>query len=278
MDNVTVGDITIGAGQPLCVIGGPDVIEDMRTLEQIAETLCDLTARLGLTYIFKASYEKDNRSSATSYRGPGMEVGLRMLAAIRDKYGCPITSDTHRIADVAPGAAVLDLMQIPAFLCQQTSLVLAFGEAGRPVNIKKAQFLSPQAMAGPINKVRSTGNRQIMVSERGTCFGYGHLVSDVTCIPIMQGLGVPVVYDATHIIRHNAYPSEDMARGGSPHLVPHLVRAGVGAGANALFLETHPNPAVAKCDASSMYRLDLMEELLTQAKAIHDKMREWQEA
>ena len=276
MENVTVGDISIGRGEPLCVISGPDVIEDMGTLEHIAETLCDITTRVGVSLIFKASYEKDNRSSGTSYIGPRRDKGLEMLAKIREKYGCPVTADTHRMEDVGPAAAVLDLMQIPAFLCQQTSLVVKFGEAGKPVNVKKGQFLSPQSMAGAVGKLRSTGNRQILLTERGTCFGYNRLVSDLTSIPIMQGLGVPVVYDSTHIIRHGGYPSEDMVNGGSPQFVFHLVRAGIGAGANALFLETHPKPEIARCDAASMLPLDQMEPLLVQAKALHDRMQEWE--
>lgn len=277
MDNVTVGNITIGEGQPLCVICGPDVIENQATLDHVAETMCELTARLGISYIFKASYEKDNRGSEQSYRGPGMAKGLEMLARVRDRFGCPITSDTHRAEEVGPSAEVLDLQQIPAYLCQQTSLVLAFGEAGKPVNVKKAQFLEPGNMKSAVGKLRSTGNRQIILTERGTCFGYNKLISDVTCIPIMRELGVPVAYDATHIIRNYGYPSSDMERGGSPQFVPALVRSGIAAGAHALFLETHPKPSAAECDASSMLPLDQMEKVLVQAKTIHDHMRAWGE-
>ncbi len=278
MQNVTVGDITIGDGQPLCVIGGPDVIEDQAGLEEIAETMAEITARLGISFIFKASYEKDNRGSERSYRGPGVTKGLEMLAKVRDKVGCPITSDSHDAQQVEPAGEVLDLLQVPAYLCQQTSLLLKFGETGKPVNVKKGQFLAPANMGSAVGKLQSTGNRQILVTERGTCFGYNKLISDLTCVPILRDLGVPVVYDATHIVRNYGFPSEDMVNGGSPHFVPPLVRAGIAAGANALFLETHPKPEDAKCDASSMWPLHKMEGLLTQAKAIHEVMRGWGEA
>lgn len=278
MENVSVNGLTIGEGQPLCVIGGPDVIEDQDTLDRIAETMCALTADLGISYIFKASYTKDNRGSASSYQGPGLKQGLEMLAKVRDKFGCPITSDSHNVDEIDAAAEVLDLLQVPAYLCQQTSLVLKFGASGKPVNVKKGQFVAPSNMSSAVGKIRSTGNHQVLVTERGTCFGYNKLISDMTCIPILRDLGVPVVYDATHIIRNYGYPSEDMEHGGSPEFVPALVRAGVAAGANALFLETHPTPEVAQCDASSMWRLEDMPGLLQQAKTIHDVMRGWGEA
>ena len=278
MENVSVNGITIGEGQPLCVIGGPDVIEDQDTLDRIADTMCEITARLGITYIFKASYTKDNRGSEESYQGPGLQRGLEQLAKVREKFGCPITADSHTLEEVDSAAEVLDLLQVPAYLCQQTSLLVKFGETGKPVNVKKGQFLAPGNMSSAVGKLRRTGNRQIILTERGTCFGYNQLVSDVTCVPVMRELGVPIVYDATHIVRNYGFRSEDMERGGSPEYVPALVRAGIGAGANALFLETHPQPEIAKCDASSMWRLDKMEKLLTQAKTFHDLMREWGEA
>lgn len=249
MDNVTVGDITIGAGQPLCVIGGPDVIEDMRTLEQIAETLCDLTARLGLTYIFKASYEKDNRSSADSYRGPGLDGGLQQLGEIQRELGVPLLTDVHRPADVAAVAKCVDAIQVPALLCRQTSLLEAVGASGRPVNLKKGQFMHPAAMGGAIDKVRSAGGRDVLLTERGSCFGYERMVSDMTAVMRMRALGCPVVFDAGH------------AANGRDEIAT-LAKSGIAAGADALFVECHPAPQRALCDGSRMLDLDELDQLL----------------
>ena len=274
MEEVRVGEIRIGKGQPLMLIAGPCVLESEAVVMETAKRLKDLCGSLGIPLIFKASYEKDNRGSEKSYRGPGVEKGLEMLARVRKRFGVPVLSDIHRVEDVDQAKGVLDVLQVPAFLCQQTSLLLKVGEAGKPVNIKKGQFIAPEGMAGAVEKIQSTGNHQVLLTERGTCFGYNKLISDYCSIPIMQDIGCPVIFDATHIVRNYGIPSED-PRGGSPRFVPHLSRAAVAAGCNGLFLETHPDPNQALCDASSMIPLDRLEVLLRQTKAIHDMVRSW---
>jgi len=274
MEEVRVGEIRIGKGQPLMLIAGPCVLESEAVVMETAKRLKDLCGSLGIPLIFKASYEKDNRGSEKSYRGPGLEKGLEMLARVKGRFGLPVLSDIHRGEDVDQAKGVLDVLQVPAFLCQQTSLLLKVGEAGKPVNIKKGQFIAPEGMAGAVKKIQSTGNHQVLLTERGTCFGYNKLISDYCSIPIMQDIGCPVIFDATHIVRNYGIPSED-PRGGSPRFVPHLSRAAVAAGCNGLFLETHPDPNQALCDASSMIPLDRLEVLLRQTKAIHDMVRSW---
>jgi len=274
MEEVRVGGIRIGKGQPLMLIAGPCVLESEAVVMETAKRLKDLCGSLGIPLIFKASYEKDNRGSEKSYRGPGVERGLEMLGRVKGRFGLPVLSDIHRVEDVDQAKGVLDVLQVPAFLCQQTSLLLKVGEAGKPVNIKKGQFIAPEGMAGAVKKIQSTGNHQVLLTERGTCFGYNKLISDYCSIPIMQDIGCPVIFDATHIVRNYGIPSED-PRGGSPRFVPHLSRAAVAAGCNGLFLETHPDPNQALCDASSMIPLDRLEVLLRQTKAIHDMVRSW---
>lgn len=274
MIEVRVGDIRIGEGNPLVLIAGPCVIESEANALEIAKRLQEICSDLKIPYIFKASYEKDNRGSEKSYKGPGLEEGLKILARVKEKVGIPVLSDVHRMEDVDQAREVLDIIQIPAFLCQQTSLLLKVGEARKVVNIKKGQFVAPEGMAGAVRKIHSTGNRQVLLTERGTCFGYNKLVSDFCSIPIMQETGCPVIFDATHVVRNYGIPSED-PRGGSPRYVPYLSRAAVAVGCNGLFLETHPRPSEALCDASSMIPLDEMETLLRQTKAIHDMVRGW---
>ena len=274
MEEVRIGDIRIGKGHPLVLIAGPCVLEDEALTLEIARELKKLCGELKIPLIFKASYEKDNRGSEKSYKGPGLEEGLRWLSQVKEKVGLPVLSDIHRMEDVDMAKQVLDILQVPAFLCQQTSLLLKVGAAGRVVNIKKGQFLAPEGMAGAVKKIYSTGNRQVLLTERGTCFGYNKLISDLCSIPIMQEIGCPVIFDATHVVRNYGIPSED-PRGGSPQFVPHLSRAAAAAGCNGLFLETHPDPRRALCDASSMIPLREMGELLRQVKTIHDLVREW---
>jgi 2-dehydro-3-deoxyphosphooctonate aldolase (KDO 8-P synthase) len=274
MNEVKVGEIRIGKGNPLVLIAGPCVLEGEAMAMEIARGLKELCKALGIPLIFKASYEKDNRGSEESYRGPGLEEGLKILARVKEKVGTPVLSDVHRVEDVDLAKKVLDIIQVPAFLCQQTSLLLKVGEAGKVVNIKKGQFVAPENMAGAVKKIYSTGNDQVLLTERGTCFGYNKLVSDFCSIPIMQEIGCPVIFDATHVVRNYGIPSED-PRGGSPQYVPHLSRAAVAVGCNGLFLETHPMPSQALCDASSMIPLKEMEGLLRQTKAIHDMVRSW---
>ncbi len=272
MQNVKIGNMIIGKGHPLALIAGPCVLEEASTAFEIARYLATLREELGVPVIFKASYEKDNRGSEKSYIGPGLTDGLGMLKDIRREFGMPVLSDVHRVEDVDPAAEALDVLQVPAYLCQQTGLLLKVGSAGKPVNVKKGQFIAPEGMSSAVNKILGTGNNQILLTERGTCFGYNNLVSDMTCIPVMQSLGFPVVYDATHIVRVYGIPSKDPS-GGRPEFVPHLVRAGVAAGCNALFIECHPSPFDAECDASSMVPLDKMKGLLEQALEIADVVR-----
>ncbi|MBZ0272326.1 3-deoxy-8-phosphooctulonate synthase [bacterium] len=263
MNDVRVGDIVIGDGHPLALISGPCVVEDRDTVMEIAEKLKELTARHDVPWIFKSSFEKDNRGSASGYRGPGMEGGLRILEEVKRAFEVPVLSDVHQIDQIDAAAEVLDVLQIPAYLCQQTSLVLAIGEAGKCVNVKKGQFLAPETMNSVVGKLHSVGNKNVLLTERGTCFGYNRLVSDLRCVPIMKDLGCPVVYDPTHIVRIYGVPSDD-PRGGEPQYVPMLSRVGVAAGANALFIETHTDLSRAKCDAVSMLRFDRLEGLLPQ--------------
>jgi 2-dehydro-3-deoxyphosphooctonate aldolase (KDO 8-P synthase) len=274
MNEVRVGEIRIGKGNPLVLIAGPCVLEGEALALEIAGQLKELSGALKIPFIFKASYEKDNRGSEKSYKGPGLEEGLKILSKVKEKVGVSVLSDVHRMEDVDRAKEVLDIIQVPAFLCQQTSLLLKVGETGRVVNIKKGQFIAPENMAGTVKKIYSTGNRQVLLTERGTCFGYNKLISDFCSIPIMQEIGCPVIFDATHVIRNYGIPSED-PRGGSPQYVPHLTRAAVAVGCNGLFLETHPRPSQALCDASSMIPMNEMENLLRQTKAIHDMVRGW---
>jgi len=266
------GGIVIGPGQPLALMAGPCVIESDDLMLRVAEKMIALTRRLGIPYIFKSSFEKDNRSNEAFFRGPGIEKGLALLARIKKDLGVPVVSDIHRESDIRAAAEVLDVIQIPAFLCQQTSLLLAAGRSGKPINVKKGQFMSPDNMKGAVSKILSTGNDQILLCERGTLFGYNNLVNDFTAIPVMQDTGCPVVYDATHSVRRYGIPSADPA-GGRPQYVPYLVRCGVAAGCDALFMETHPDPPKALCDASSQYPLDRMEPLLDQARRISEIAR-----
>ena len=274
MNEVQIGEIRIGRGNPFVLIAGPCVIESEENALETARELKKICSGLKIPFIFKASYEKDNRGSERSYKGPGLNEGLRILSKVKGEVGIPVLSDIHRAEDIDPAKDVLDILQIPAFLCQQTSLLLKAGGAGRPVNIKKGQFVAPESMAGAVKKIHSTGNHQVILTERGTCFGYNKLISDYCSIPIMQEIGCPVIFDATHVVRNYGIPSED-PRGGSPQFVPHLSRAAVAVGCNGLFLETHPEPKRALCDASSMIPLREMEGLLRQAKAIHDMVRGW---
>ena len=269
-----VGKVRIGHGLPLGLIAGPCVIEEPDTVLKIAERLVRITGRLRMPYIFKASYEKDNRGTEKNYRGPGATEGLKLLKKVRDTFGCPVLSDVHRGVDAAEAAEYLDALQVPAYLCQQTELLQAIGKTGKGVNVKKGQFLAPEGMAGAVSKLKSVGNTNVLLTERGSSFGYNRLVSDLRAIPIMKETGCPVVFDATHIVRLYGLPSSD-PRGGEPQYVPMLVRAGIAAGANALFLETHFNPPQAWCDAASMIPLSVLEPLLEQAMELSALTRKW---
>lgn len=259
--------VVVGDGHPLALISGPCVIDSRELVFETAKRLTDITQRVGIPLIFKSSYEKDNRGSEKNWRGPMSDEGLKILKDVRDEFGIPVLTDIHRTEDVDLVAEAVDVMQIPAYMCQQTSLVLACGKTGRPINVKKGQFLSPETMSSAVSKIRSTGNKNVLLTERGACFGYNRLVADMRSIPIMQELGAPACFDATHIVRLYGISSSDPA-GGEPRFVPHLTLAGVAAGADALFLEAHPNPMSAKCDAASQLLLDNLESLLKMAIAV----------
>ena len=273
MRDVTVDDIVIGKGQPLALIAGPCVLEEESVAFEAAQFLASLRDDLGIPVIFKTSYEKDNRTLEKSYRGPGLIETLKVLGKIKQEFGMPVTSDVHRISDVSRVAEVLDVIQIPAYLCKQTSLLIEVGSVGKPINVKKGQFLSPEEMSGVTGKIMSAGNDQILLTERGTCFGYNHLISDMCAVPIMQSLGFPVVFDATHIVLRMVPIASQPPLNDRSEFVPYLVRAGVAAGCNALFIECHPSPLDAKCDSESMVPLAKMRDLMEQALEIAEIVR-----
>ena len=259
--------IKIGQGHGLAVISGPCVIDSRELIMKTARALVDITQRVGVGLIFKSSYEKDNRGSEKNWTGPMAAEGLKILAEVRKEFGCPVLTDVHRQEDVDMVAEYVDVLQIPAYMCQQTSLVVACGKTGKPINVKKGQFLAPENMSSAVSKIRSTGNKNVLLTERGACFGYNRLVADMRSIPVMQELGAPACFDATHVVRLYGISSADPA-GGEPRYVPHLTLAAVAAGADALFLETHPNPMQAKCDAASQLDLKYYENLVRMSVAV----------
>lgn len=267
--SVSVGQktIKIGSGEDLALIAGPCVIDSRELAFNTARSLADIGQRLGIGIIFKSSYEKDNRGAVANWKGPLLEEGLKVLADIRAEFGLPVLTDVHRPDEVARTAEYVDVLQIPAYMCQQTSLAIECGKTGKAINVKKGQFLAPEGMGGVLGKIHSTGNKNVLLTERGACFGYNRLVADIRAIPIMQQLGAPVCFDATHIIRLYGISSADPA-GGEPRFVPHLTLAAVAAGTDALFLETHPDPMKAKCDAASQLRLSYFERLVKQAQNV----------
>ncbi len=271
--DATSGVVRLGEGLPLAWICGPCVIEKQSLMANTAERLKKLSEKLRVPLIFKSSYLKDNRSDEMSYQGPGIDEGLEMLAWIRKEFQLPVLSDVHSVEEMSAAREVLDVIQIPAFLCQQTTLLIAAGKTGKPVNIKKGQFMSPGSMKHPVGKVERTGNTRILVTERGAQFGYHNLVADMTAIPVMKEIGYPVVFDAGHQVRRYGIPSTDPAGGAPRELIPVLLRSAVAAGANGVFLETHPNPAEALCDAASQFPLDQLEGLMMQASALAELMR-----
>ncbi len=250
----------IGARQPFFLIAGPCVIEGPALTEEIAGRLREVTARLHIPFVFKASFDKANRSSRASFRGPGMQAGLKVLAEVRRAVGVPVLTDVHEDTPLDEVAAVVDVLQTPAFLCRQTNFIVNAAAQGKPVNIKKGQFLSPWEMQNVVDKARSTGNQQIMVCERGFSFGYNNLVSDMRSLAIMRTTGCPVVFDATHSVQLPG--GQGTASGGQREFIPVLARAAVAAGVAGLFMETHPRPAEALSDGPNAWPLDRMEPLL----------------
>ncbi len=254
------------------MIAGPCVIEDATLTLEIARTLKQYAQELSLPLIFKASYDKANRTSLSSFRGPGLKAGLEILARVKGEVGLPVISDVHQVSEVAPAAEVLDVLQIPAFLCRQTDLVVAAAASGKPLNIKKGQFMAPWDMAPVVEKARSSGNSQILLTERGGSFGYNNLVVDFRSLAIMRGLGCPVVLDVTHSVQLPG--GQGTCSGGQREFVPLLARAGVAAGVDGIFLEVHPEPDKARCDGPNSLPLQEVLPLWRTLKALHGLVRE----
>ena len=263
---VSIDNFAVGAGQPLAVIAGPCVIESLDLCREVAAQAQAVCRELGLPYIFKASFDKANRTSSGSFRGGGLDRGLETLAAIKAEFGVPVLTDVHETWQIKPVAEVVDVLQIPAFLSRQTDLLVAAGESGRVVNVKKGQFLAPWDMKNVVEKVMGTGNERLLLTERGASFGYNTLVVDMRSLPILRGLGYPVVFDATHSVQQPG--GQGTTSGGQREFIPTLLRAAVAAGVDALFLEVHPTPEKALSDAATMLPLADLRGLLTLAAAI----------
>jgi 2-dehydro-3-deoxyphosphooctonate aldolase (KDO 8-P synthase) len=263
---LTVNGTSIGQGSPLVLIAGPCVIESYETTFEIAEFLKSLTRELDIPFIFKASYDKANRTSLDSFRGPGLADGLSILQRIKSELDITVLSDIHRINQIEAAAKVLDIIQVPAFLCRQTDIILAVSKTGKPINIKKGQFLAPWDVINILGKVTSTGNQKILITERGTMFGYNNLVADLRSIKIMQTTGWPVIFDATHSIQLPG--GEGGQSGGQREFAPVLARAAVAAGADGIFMEVHKVPDKALCDGPNSLKLDDLYELISCLKAI----------
>ena len=271
MSMFKIGDIEVGLDTDLFVIAGPCVIESEPVCLAIAEKLVQIQAETGIDVIFKGSFDKANRSSIESFRGLGLEKGLEILAKVRESTGLAILTDIHEPGQAGAVAAVVDCLQIPAFLCRQTDLLVACGKIGKPINVKKGQFLSPAEMKNVVEKLRSTGNKKIMLTERGTFFGYNRLVNDMTAIEGMKQLGCPVVFDATHSTQRPGGLGN--ASAGRREMAPILAKAAVAAGTNGLFLEVHTNPAEAKSDAACIMPIEWVADILADCKSIFEIVR-----
>jgi len=252
--------VLVGSGQPMLLIGGPCVLESEEIARQVAGTLREICGRLGLSYVFKASFDKANRTSLDAYRGPGIDEGLRILQKIREEFQVPVISDIHDRSQVPAAAEVLDVLQIPAFLCRQTDLLVAAAGSGKPINLKKGQFLSPWDMRNAVNKIRACGKSQVMLVERGSSFGYNNLVVDMRSLPVMRSFDCPVIYDATHSVQLPG--GLGGASGGQREFIAPLSRAAVAAGVDGLFMEIHPDPDRALCDGPNSMPLDQVEDVL----------------
>ena len=269
---VRIGGVTIGGGAPLALIGGPCAIENEKHALMVAERLQRMTADARVPFIYKSSYDKANRSSIRAYRGPGLTEGLRILRSVKEKTGLAVLSDVHDVAEVAPAAEVLDVLQVPAFLCRQTDLIVACARSGRPVNVKKGQFVAPRDMANVVEKVRASGSEALLLTERGTSFGYNNLIVDFRGLPIMRAFGYPVIFDATHSVQ---LPGGQGDRsGGERQYVQALARAAVAVGVDGLFMEMHEDPdrtledGRPLSDGPNMLRLDDLPRLLDEIRAI----------
>ena len=269
MDIVKVKDyFEVGPGRPFLLIAGPCALESEEMAMEVATTMKEVCDRIGMSYVFKASFDKANRTALESYRGPGLDKGLEIMARIRESVGVPIISDVHETAHIKPAAAVLDIIQIPAFLSRQTDLLVAAGETGKPISLKKGQFLSPWDMKHAVSKIKHTGNRNLLLTERGAMLGYNNLVVDMRSFPVMRSMGCPVIYDATHSVQLPG--GAGASSGGQREFIPPLTRAAVAAGIDGLFMEVHPDPDNALCDGPNSWPLDKIEGLLKCVLTIHE--------
>ena len=266
MKKIRINNFEIGGGAPFVLVAGPCVIENRELARQTAGRLKELAAGLGIPLVFKSSYDKANRTSIKSFRGPGLKLGLEILQGIKEEFGLPILSDVHRFEEIAAASRVLDIVQVPAFLCRQTDFIMEAAKSARVINIKKGQFLAPSDMANVIEKAKAAGNRNIIITERGTSFGYNNLVVDYRGFPVMRKMGFPVIFDATHSVQLPG--GQGTASGGERGLVPFLARAAVAAGVDGVFMEVHPDPERALCDGPNSLSLDSLGDLLMELKQI----------
>ena len=271
MKQINMGNFVIGDKTEFVLIAGPCILENEETAMDIAQYLQKLTTRLKIPYIFKASYDKANRTSINSYRGPGAKEGLAILQRIKEKLGVPLLSDVHRFEEIDVAAQVLDIMQVPAFLCRQTDFIVEMAKKAKVINIKKGQFLAPGDVVNIIDKAKAAGNDNIMITERGTSFGYNNLVFDVRALPVMRNMGYPVIFDATHAVQLPG--GMGAASGGEREMVKYLARAAVAAEVDGIFLEVHRDPQKALCDGPNSLYLDSLEELLTTLKQIDELVK-----
>lgn len=267
MKKVPVHNFFIGEGEPLAVMSGPCVIEGEEFALATARELASLAEKLGISFVYKSSYDKANRSAGSSFRGPGLKEGLRVLKRVKEELGVPVLTDVHSPEEAVEAGRVCDIIQIPAFLCRQTDLILAAAGTGAVVNVKKGQFMAPWDMKNVVDKILSTGNDKIILTDRGTTFGYNNLVSDMRGIPLMKQMGFPVCFDASHSVQIPG--GHGSASGGQREFIPTLSRASIASGANCLFIESHPDPAHAKSDKDSVYPFSHLPQLLKELKQLH---------
>jgi 2-dehydro-3-deoxyphosphooctonate aldolase (KDO 8-P synthase) len=270
-ETIRLGEIIIGGNAPLVLIAGPCVIESQSLVMETAEALKKIADDAGILLIFKSSYDKANRSSLSSFRGPGIKEGLKILQQVREEFALPLLSDVHTVDEIGQAAEVLDVLQVPAFLCRQTDFIMKMSRTGRPVSVKKGQFMAPWDMKNVVEKIRHAGNKKIMITERGSSFGYNNLVADMRSLPIMQKLGVPVIFDGTHSVQLPG--GQGASSGGEREFVAPLTRAAVAAGVDGIFLEVHPRPDEALCDGPNMLALKDLPALLRQVKEIDSVVR-----
>ncbi len=268
---IEIGRLKLGGNNPLLVIAGPCVIENEKIVFDVAEHLKEICSSLGLQFIFKSSYDKANRTAISSFRGPGIDKGLRILSDVRERVGVPVISDVHSVEEVKVASKILDVLQIPAFLCRQTDLIIAASKTGKPVNVKKGQFLAPWDIKNIIDKFISTGNHKIFITERGASFGYNNLVVDFRSFPVMRSFGYPVIFDVTHSLQLPG--GKGTSSSGQREFAEPLSRAAVAAGIDGIFMEVHPEPEKALCDGSNMIKLNDIPELLKSLKAIDELVK-----